>query len=226
MIKLSKEGEQNTPSTAINDDDDDQQDSNLRLKEEEEKKDESQTDDKKEGKQIIKDEEKQIDKVTYTAFFDYFSFCTGLLGGRCSIFIIIILHILINMSVSSLSLYLGIRLQGGDAGSGRSLDQMLIIIMSATLAVTIIGKFISCLIFMSINRNMHQKVMKSLVNTKMAFFDEHTSGAIINRLSNDFKEIDAIVFNFLEMIDYIIKCLFSVVFIVISNPWTIFIVFF
>jgi len=68
--------------------------------------------------------------------------------------------------------------------------------------------------------------MKSLVNTKMAFFDEHTSGAIINRLSTDFKEIDAIVFNFLEMIDYIIKCLFSVVFIVISNPWTIFIVFF
>ena len=109
MIKLSKEGEQNTPSTAINDDDD-QQDSNLRLKEEEEKNNESQNEDKKEGKQIIKDEENQIDKVTYTAFFDYFSFCTKLLGGRCSVFLIIILHILINMSVSSLSLYLGIRL--------------------------------------------------------------------------------------------------------------------
>lgn len=98
--------------------------------------------------------------------------------------------------------------------------------MGTTFAVTIFGKLVSCLIFMSINRNMHDKVMKSLVNTKMAFYDEHTSGAIINRLSNDFKETDKIVFNFLEMIDYIIKCLFSVAFIVISNPWTIFIVFF
>lgn len=201
-------------------------DSNLRLKEQEENEDESQKDDKKVGKQIVKDEENEIDKVTYSAFFDYFSFCTRLLGGRCSVFIIIILHILINMSVSSLSLYLGITLQGGDAGSERSLDQSLIIIMCATLAITIFGKFVSCLIFMSINKNMHQKVMKSLIYTNMAFFDENTSGAIINRLSSDFKTTDMIVFSFLEMIDYIIKCLFSVFFIVISNPWTIFIVFF
>jgi ABC-type multidrug transport system fused ATPase/permease subunit len=68
--------------------------------------------------------------------------------------------------------------------------------------------------------------MKSLINTKMAFFDENSSGAIINRLSSDFKEIDMIVFSFLEMVDYIIKCAFSVAFIVISNPWTIFIVVF
>lgn len=123
MIKMSKEGDQNTLSTAINDDEDEQQmDSNLRLKEEEEKKNEAKKDDGKEGKQILKEEETQIDKVTYTAFFDYFSFCTKLLGGRCSVFVIIILHILINMSVSSLSLYLGITLQNGNAGSERSLD--------------------------------------------------------------------------------------------------------
>lgn len=66
--------------------------------------------------------------------------------------------------------------------------------------------------------------MNSLVNTEMAFFDENTSGAIINRLSADFKETDNIVFNFLEMIDYIIKCLFSLTFIVISSPWTLIIV--
>ena len=98
--------------------------------------------------------------------------------------------------------------------------------MSATLGITILGKFISCLIFMSINKNMHQSVMKSLVNTKMAFFDENTSGAIINRLSADFKTTDMIVFNFLEMIDYIIKCLFSLAFIVVSSPWTAILVFF
>jgi len=68
--------------------------------------------------------------------------------------------------------------------------------------------------------------MQSLINTKMAFFDENSSGAIINRLSSDFKETDMIVFNLLEMIDYTIKCLFSIAFIVISNPWTLFIVFF
>jgi len=80
----------------------------MRMKEE--KNDETEKENKKELKQIIKDEEEEIDKVSYTAFFDYFSFCTKLLGGRCSVFIIIILHIMINMSVSSLSLYLGITL--------------------------------------------------------------------------------------------------------------------
>ena len=60
----------------------------------------------------------------------------------------------------------------------------------------------------------------------MAFFDENTSGAIINRLSTDFRQTDMVVFNFLEMIDYIIKCLFSLAFIVISSPWTLLIVVF
>lgn len=77
---------------------------------------------------------------------------------------------------------------------------------------------------MSINRNMHTKVVTSLINTKMQFFDENTSGRILNRLSKDVCVSDMIVFNFLEMIDYIIKCLFSVSFIVYSSPATIIIV--
>lgn len=77
---------------------------------------------------------------------------------------------------------------------------------------------------MSINRNIHTKVVDSLINTKMQFFDENTSGRIINRLSKDVQVSDMIVFNFLEMIDYIIKCSFSVAFIIIASPWTLIVV--
>ena len=58
----------------------------------------------------------------------------------------------------------------------------------------------------------------------MSFYDENTTGRILNRLSTDIATLEKIVFNFLEMIDYIIKCLFSVVFIVFSSPVTIVIV--
>jgi len=167
--------------------------------------------------------------VSYTACLDYFSFCTKLLGGRYSVFLIIALHILINLSVSSLSLYLAFSLNTlASSGEGRlsNFETSLITIMSVTFAVTVVGKYISCLIFMSANKNMHQKVMSSLVKTKMAFFDVNTSGAIINRLSSDIQVIDLVVFDFLEMIDYIIKCLFSLAFIVLSSPWTAFVVLF
>ena len=102
---------------------------------------------------------------------------------------------------------------------------MLLLIMIICLLTTIFGKYISTQIFMSINRNMHEKVIKSLINTKMQFFDENTSGRIINRLSRDMKTVDNIVFNFLEMIDYNIKCSFSVIFILFSNPVLILVVF-
>lgn len=203
-------------------DEDGQLDSNLRLKEED-------PEEKKDQKEILKEEEDEVEKVSYSAGLDYFSFCTALLGGRHSVFLIILLHIFINLGVSSLSLYLAITVKDmstSGVSNESSFDSSLLLIMCATFAITVLGKFVSCLIFMSINRNMHQKVMSSLVNTKMAFFDENTSGAIINRLSSDFKVTDTIVFTFLEMIDYIIKCLFSLAFIVLSSPWTIIVVFF
>ena len=72
---------------------------------------------------------------------------------------------------------------------------------------------------MSINRNLHSIIVESIIKTKMQFFDENTSGAILNRMSKDIAVSDQIVFNFLEMIDYIIKCVFSVAFIVYSSPY-------
>jgi len=38
---------------------------------------------------------------------------------------------------------------------------------------------------MSINRNLHSKVVSSLIKTNMQFFDENTSGRILNRMSAD-----------------------------------------
>ena len=161
---------------------------------------------------------------------DYFSFADEKLGGKWSVLIIIGLHILINISTSSMSIYLAYALSNfddkDDAGIKESagFTATLIFIMILCFTVTVLGKYIRSLIFMSINRNMHSKVIESLIHTKMSFYDENTTGRILNRLSTDIATVEMIVFNFLEMIDYIIKCLFSVVFIVFSSPVTIIIV--
>ena len=101
---------------------------------------------------------------------------------------------------------------------------MLFVIMGSCLFSTVFGKYISSLIFTSINKNLHKKAIQSLVRTRMVFFDENTSGTIMNRLSQDVAKIDQMVFTFLEMIDYIIKCSLSVTFIVISCPVVIVVV--
>ena len=151
----------------------------------------------------------------------------------------IFLHIIINVSSSMLSIYLAYSLSNfEDAGSeseGREQKVIenrpayifnLILIMVSCLGFTVLGKYVSSMVFMSISRNFHQKVVTNLLQTHMKFFDENPSGRIINRLSCDVKDVDLIVFNFLDMIDFIIKCAFSVVFIVFSSPMTIVIVVF
>jgi hypothetical protein len=132
-------------------DEDDQMDSNLRPQEQE-------PEEKTEAPAKSKDKDSKEEKVSYSACLTYFSFCTKLLGGRYSVFVIILLHILINLSVSSLSLYLAFALEGlADSGEGSQskFDSSLLLIMCATFAITVVGKYVSCLIFMSINRNMH-----------------------------------------------------------------------
>lgn len=160
------------------------------------------------------------------------------MGGKFSVFVVIFFHILINLCTSSLSFYLAYALSDFKEGAQgekehRNIGQggngyffILLAIMFICIVVTVIGKYISNAIFMSINRNMHQDVVRNLVHTKMQFFDENTSGRIINRLSKDVAVLDRVVFNFLEMIDYIIKCSFSVAFIVGSSPMTLIIVVF
>ena len=101
---------------------------------------------------------------------------------------------------------------------------ILFLIVVLCLTVTVGGKFVSSMIFMSINRNMHTRAVDSIIHTNMAFFDENTSGRIMNRFSKDVAVLDLFVFSFLEMVDYNIKCLFSVCFIIFSSPMTLIVV--
>lgn len=64
---------------------------------------------KKKG--IIQDEEKEDGlKVDYGACVDYFDFCSEKLGGKFSVFVVLGLHILINIATSSMSFYLAFAL--------------------------------------------------------------------------------------------------------------------
>lgn len=182
---------------------------------------------------IIKSEQNDLDKISYAVIGEYFKFCDAKYGGRFSVYIIVILHIIINFCAIWLSLYLAYVLSdfGGDnsekkeaLSENKEFVQMLFKIMGSCLVSTVVGKYISSLIFMSINKNLHKKVVESLIKTKMVFFDENTSGTIVNRLSQDIAKVDQIVFTFLEMIDYIIKCSLSVTFIVFSCPIVVFVV--
>jgi ATP-binding cassette, subfamily C (CFTR/MRP), member 1 len=170
-----------------------------------------------ESTEIIKNEEDEKIEVGFGVLFELFSFCDSKYGGRYSLVAIVLAHILINVMVSSLSLYLAYALS--DPENMSSLVLPLLTIMLITFIITIAGKFISSLIFMSINRNLHDAAINSLVRTDLAFFDTNTSGRIINRLSRDISDIDAFVFTFLEMCDYWVKCSFSLIFILISAPW-------
>lgn len=83
---------------------------------------------KKKG--IIQDEEKEdalrVDYGVYI-YIDYFSFCARTLGGKWSVFLVLGLHILINIATSSMSFYLAFALSDfgdnkveGSASSGPS----------------------------------------------------------------------------------------------------------
>ena len=89
-----------------------------------------------------------------------------------------------------------------------------------------IGKFFSNKIFMKINENLHSKMVNRVLNTHLRFFEKNTSGTILNRFSKDIATLDIIVFNFLEMIDYILKCAYSVILIVLLVPWLLLVIFF
>lgn len=139
------------------------------------------------NKGILKTEGNEKKNPSYQLLFKYFGLASKVFLGPCSFFIVILLHILINVATSSLSFYLAIKLSAFAEGgqSATDLSSSLVIIMGACLLATIIGKVISSMIFMSINRNIHSLVVERLIKTKMQFFDENTAGVILNRMSSD-----------------------------------------
>jgi ABC-type multidrug transport system fused ATPase/permease subunit len=56
---------------------------------------------------------------------------------------------------------------------------------------------------MKINLNLHEQMVKGVLNTRMKFFEVNTVGRIINRFTGDVSVSDSMVFTFLEMIDVI-----------------------
>ena len=121
--------------------------------------------------------------VDYGVVIDYFNFNEKRLGGKWGFFVIIGLHILINIATSSLSFYLAYTLSNfrtptsdgtktqSDLADHPNLGWNLCLIVVLCLTTTCIGKITSSFIFMSINRNMHSKIVSSLINTRMEFFD-------------------------------------------------------
>lgn len=153
-----------------------------------------QKDEKDPKKEIISKEKSEMELLSYGIGVEYFKFCDMKYGGKYSVIIIVLLHIIINCCTLLLSLYLAYSLSdfGGNLDSDEeqiSLSEneefvkMLFIIIGSCFLSSIIGKYVSSLVFMSINKNIHQKVCKALLKTKMEFYDTNTSGRILNRLS-------------------------------------------
>ena len=54
---------------------------------------------------------------------------------------------------------------------------------------------------MSINRKLHDRITKRVLQTGIVFFEENTHGRILNRFSKDVQTMDNLVFTVLEMAD-------------------------
>ena len=94
----------------------------------------------------------------------------------------------------------------------------LLIIVCVTLATSFFAKYFSAKIFMSISKNLHNKVIKSLIGANITFFEKNTQGMIINRFVTDVKTLDNFLFSFLEMIDYAVKCITALVLLIYIYP--------
>ena len=98
-------------------------------------------------------------------------------------------------------------------------NRVLFFIVCLSLTSSFVGKYISNKVFMSINRNLHNSIVEKVIHTNLNFFEENTHGRILNRFSKDIGTLDSIVFLFLEMMDYTVKCIISVGIVVFICPW-------
>lgn len=67
---------------------------------------------------------------------------------------------------------------------------MLSILIAVALVSSFLGKLLSNKIFLSISSRLHNKVVDSVLRTDLRFFEENTSGRIVNRFSKDVKTLD------------------------------------
>ena len=92
-------------------------------------------------------------------------------------------------------------------------------IIGIALFSSFIGKYVSTMIFMRINKRIHKRIVDSVLRTSMLFFEQNTQGRILNRFSKDIQTLDYLVFDFLEMVDYFVKCFLSIGMVIVVIPW-------
>lgn len=85
-------------------------------------------------------------------------------------------------------------------------DQILIYsaISSGSIILTIAQSFLFFYFVRTASNNIHQSMVRSLINATMSFFDSHYLGNVINRFTKDYVTLD-------ETLPYIAKdCLFTI----------------
>jgi hypothetical protein len=184
--------------------------------------------------QIIKEEDVASGEVSWSTYKELFSFA---FGGIWGIVLVIVLHVMINACAVAVSLYLAFTLTfmfdpsvelspSEKEARNKQYNIFLLTIICIALVSSFIGKIISNKIFMSINRRLHDRIVKRVLNANIRFFEENPQGRILNRFSKDIATLDNLVFCFLEMTDYIVKCFYSVFIVISIVPYLIIVAFF
>ena len=121
-------------------------------------------------------------KVKWAEYRQFFSFA---FGGLCGIALIVFLHLIINLCNLAVSLFLAFSLtqmftDGANHTEEERKDQTywynvgLSSIIVFALLSSFVGKFLSNKIFMGINRRLHDRITKRVLDTNIVFFEENT----------------------------------------------------
>ena len=165
------------------------------------------------NRDILKKEEKS--RVTFETYKQYFSFAPS--GPYLSTLLLFVYHLFINLASLLVGLYLAFVIRNPEPTPYFSLTLVSIMLFAVTASFG--GKYLSNRVFLGINQRIHDRMVQGVVGTKVKFFESHTSGQILNRFSKDVAILDKLVFTYLEMMDYLVKCTLTVLIVVISCPW-------
>jgi len=169
--------------------------------------------------EVIEEEEMEVGRVQFSVYREMFSYGYG---GEWGIAILVLISVIINFSTTSVSLYLAFTLahkfKDSDEQQGHN-NLTLLVIIILCLFFSFVGKFASNKIFMRVSLMLHKDITEKLVQTDLKFFEENPHGRIVNRFSKDIATLDSIIFLFLEMLDYSVKCIFSVAVVSYVCPW-------
>ena len=121
-------------------------------------------------------------KVSWSDYNELFSYAYGGLKG---IGVIVAIHVVINICTLGVSLFLAFsltkRFSDDDslgASERQSRDRRYNVVLTSlilfALISSFIGKFFSNRIFMGINRSLHDRITRRVLNTNIVFFEENT----------------------------------------------------